>query len=95
MALFYSSGSREQGLGKFRESRKMGVRRDEQVTHGDYRFELLSMQSTSPVHGVRYHVSIYNRGNIRVGYLRDFTSAGSAVKAAKSWVAERELTNKK
>ncbi|QDU57676.1 hypothetical protein [Aeoliella mucimassa] len=95
MALFFGSHSHKQDLGKFRESRRIGVQHDDQVTHDGYRFELMSMKSNSPINAIRYHVSIYGPQKLRVGYLRDFPSASQAISAAKRWVADRQLTEKK
>lgn len=94
MALFHASGSIHGDSGKFRSSRRPGIRQDGEHTCGDYRLELLSMDSTAPVNRTRYHVRIFNAKNIRVGFLRDFVTARSAIAAGEQWVAERQLQGK-
>lgn len=96
MALYYSHShlGQSKDLGKFRTSRKPGVQQDKQLTYEGYRMELLSVRSTSTVGGMRYHVSIFHRSNLRVGYLRDFSSASQAFAAARRWIEEREMTQR-
>lgn len=95
MALFYASGSSHSDLGKFHQRRRPGIQQDAQHQFGNYRIELLSMESTEPIRRTHYHVRIYTGRNIRVGFLRDFSSARQALSAAKEWIAERELTRHK
>ena len=94
MALFYNSGSTPTDSGKFRPRRRLGIQHDGQHRHDGYRFELLSMESTVPVRRMRYHVRISNSRNIRVAYLRNFTSAHQALATAKDWVAEHQTARR-
>lgn len=90
MALFYSAGSVHGDSGKFRRSRRPGIQQSAEHTCGGYRLELLSIESNTPVTRTRYHVRILNARNLRVGYLRDFVTARSAIAAGEEWVAERQ-----
>lgn len=92
MALFYASGPRRSDSGKFRQHRRPGMQPSGRHECGEYRFELLSMESSAPVARVRYHVRIFNGSNLRVAFLRDFSSAQHALAAAREWVEHREAT---
>ncbi len=89
MALFYTSGPQQHDSGKFRHLRRLGMQQGTKHQHGEFRFELLSMESSAPIKRLRYHVRIFNKQNLRVGYLRDFSSPAQAIGAAKQWVEER------
>jgi hypothetical protein len=95
MALFYASGSGRSDLGKFRQHRRPGLQQDDQHQFGKYRIELLSMESNEPIRRTHYHARIYTGRNIRVGFLRDFSSPSQAMASAKEWIAERESTRHK
>lgn len=92
MALFSASSSGKRELGKFHQRRRPGVQQDSHQSCGDYRLELLSMETSTPIKRTRYHVRIFNARNLRVAFLRDFSSSKSAIKAGQGWVAERELS---
>lgn len=89
MALYYASGSQQPDSGKFQHRRRPGIEHGAKHQHGEFRFELLSMESPAPTKRLRYHVRIFNKQDIRVGYLRDFSSPAQAMNAAKRWVDER------
>lgn len=95
MALFSASSPTRGDSGKFRQRRRPGMQHDGQHQYGAYRFELLSMESTTPVVRTRYHVRISTDRNLRIGYLRDFVTPRAAIAAAEEWVAERERLAKK
>ena len=60
-----------------------------------FQFELLSVQANiGATERKRFHVRIFNARNIRVGYLRDFSSGLQAITAAKQWVADRKKNSK-
>lgn len=90
MALYYSSSSRQNELGKFRRQRRPGMQHDAQRRFGNYRFELILMETSTPFKRTRYHLRIINDRNLRVAYLRDFPSQHAAFAAGESWVVERE-----
>ncbi|MCO6043873.1 hypothetical protein NG895_08125 [Aeoliella sp. ICT_H6.2] len=91
MSLYYSSSSRHSELGKFRRQRRPGMQHDGQRRFGNYRFELISMETSAPFKRTRYHLRIINDRNLRVAYLRDFPNQRLAFSAGEEWVAEREL----
>lgn len=89
MALFHASGSSRNDTGKFRSVKRPGVQTAGSQKCGKYRFEMMVMESRGPIVRTRYHVRIFNERNIRVAFLRDFSTAARAIDAAKDWVAER------
>ncbi len=95
MALFYGAGTRQHDSGKFQPRRRLGMQQGSKHQYGGYQLELITMESTAPIARVRYHVGIFDKRRLRVGFLRDFSSAQQAIHAAQEWVAERELTVRK
>lgn len=90
MALYYSSSSGQNELGKFRRHRRPGMQHDAQRRFGGYRLELVSMETSAPFKRIRYHLQIINDRNLRVAYLRDFPNQHAAFAAGELWIAERE-----
>ena len=90
MALYYSSSSGHNELGKFRRHRRPGMQHDGQRRFGGYRLELVSMETSAPFKRTRYHLRVINDHNLRVAYLRDFPNQQAAFAAGELWIAERE-----
>ncbi|WP_425400631.1 hypothetical protein [Aeoliella sp.] len=91
MALYYSaSSSQSNELGKFRHQRRPGMQQGGQRRFGKYLFELVSMETSTPIKRTRYHLRIVTDRNLRVAYLRDFPTQQAAFTAGEEWVLQRE-----